>query len=148
MSDIFTMDSAKLSEELDDFKNALQKARQAYDVLGKNQPEVYEKALKILLSDTREWWLEILEEDSDYKPNSESLLAFPDEEVIPYFSKRVAVLQHHGAIMNQAYGKALDVEKMNNLSRYEVFLDRKLERTLSMLIKLKDLRQEPEPDAQ
>lgn len=148
MSDIFTMDSAKLSEELNDANNSLQKAKHAYDKLEKNQPEVYEKALKILLPGTEEWWLETLEEDSDYKANAESLLKFLDEEVIPYFSQRLAVLQHHDAIMNLAYGKAIDVEKMNNLSRYEVFLDRKLERTLSMLLKLKDLRQEPTSDAE
>ncbi len=36
---------------------------------------------------------------------------------------------------------------LNRLTRYEVHLDRKLERTLTMLIRLQDLRRgSPEPD--
>ena len=36
---------------------------------------------------------------------------------------------------------ALDLDKLERLARYEVHLDRKLERMLAMLIRLKDLRQ-------
>jgi hypothetical protein len=36
---------------------------------------------------------------------------------------------------------ALDPNKLERLGRYEVHLDRKLERMLSMLLRLKDLRQ-------
>jgi hypothetical protein len=39
----------------------------------------------------------------------------------------------------------MDTARLENLSRYEIFLDRKLERTLSMLLKLQALRQEQEP---
>jgi hypothetical protein len=41
----------------------------------------------------------------------------------------------------QAFGEALDPDKLERLGRYEVHLDRKLERMLSMLLRLKDLRQ-------
>ncbi len=44
--------------------------------------------------------------------------------------------------MAQAQGESLDIARLENLSRYEIFLDRKLERTLSMLLKLQALRQE------
>jgi hypothetical protein len=37
--------------------------------------------------------------------------------------------------------KALDPDKLERLGRYEVHLDRKLERMLTMLLRLKDLRQ-------
>ena len=36
--------------------------------------------------------------------------------------------------------EALDPDKLERLGRYEVHLDRKLERMLSMLLRLKDLR--------
>ena len=45
----------------------------------------------------------------------------------------------------QAFGEALDPDRLQGLARYEVHLDRKLERTLAMLLKLKDLRREVLP---
>jgi len=44
-------------------------------------------------------------------------------------------------IREQAFGEALDPDKLERLGRYEVSLDRKLERMLAMLLRLKDLRQ-------
>jgi hypothetical protein len=43
--------------------------------------------------------------------------------------------------MEQAFGESHDPDKLERLSRYEVHLDRKLERTLAMLLRLKELRQ-------
>jgi hypothetical protein len=48
---------------------------------------------------------------------------------------------HVGVVREQAVGEALDPDKLERLARYEVHLDRKLERTLAMLLRLKDLRQ-------
>jgi hypothetical protein len=48
-------------------------------------------------------------------------------------------------LRSQALGQALDPERLEGLARYEVHLDRKLERTLAMLLKLKDLRRSVEP---
>jgi hypothetical protein len=39
------------------------------------------------------------------------------------------------------FGEALDADKLERLGRYEVHLDRKLERMPAMLLRLKDLRQ-------
>ena len=43
-------------------------------------------------------------------------------------------------IREQAFGEALDPDKLARLGRDEVHLDRKLERMLAMLLRLKDLR--------
>ena len=51
-----------------------------------------------------------------------------------------SVLEIYSAIVNQALGEGLQAYKLEKLSRYETHLDRKFERTLAMLIKLKDLR--------
>jgi hypothetical protein len=40
-----------------------------------------------------------------------------------------------------AFGEALDADKLERLDRYEVHLDRKLERMLAMLLRLKELPQ-------
>ena len=44
-------------------------------------------------------------------------------------------------VREQAFGEALEPDMLERLGRYEVHLDRKLERMLSMLLRLKDLRQ-------
>ena len=43
-------------------------------------------------------------------------------------------------ICEQAFGESLDPDKLERLARYEVHLDRKLERSLAMLFRLKELR--------
>ena len=45
-------------------------------------------------------------------------------------------------IKAQALGEGLRPHLLEKLSRYETHLDRKFERTLAMLLKLKDLRGE------
>ena len=49
-------------------------------------------------------------------------------------------LANRHLIREQAFGDALDPNKLERLGRYEVHLDRKLERMLTMLLRLKDLR--------
>jgi hypothetical protein len=44
------------------------------------------------------------------------------------------------AIKAQTLGEGLRPQLLENLNRYETHLDRKFERTLAMLLKLKDLR--------
>jgi hypothetical protein len=50
------------------------------------------------------------------------------------------VLSHHEAIKNQAPGEGLQAYRLEKLSCYETHLDRKFERSLGMLIKLKELK--------
>jgi len=49
-------------------------------------------------------------------------------------------LANRPLIREQAFGDAFDAGKLERLGRYEVHLDRKLERMLAMLIRLQDLR--------
>ncbi len=44
------------------------------------------------------------------------------------------------AIKAQILGEGLQAHRLETLNRYETHLDRKFERTLAMLLKLKDLR--------
>ena len=69
------------------------------------------------------------------------LRRFLEGEVLPWFETRRKELANRPLIREQAFGEALDPYKLERLGRYEVHLDRKLERMLTMLLRLKDLRQ-------
>lgn len=73
--------------------------------------------------------------------DAKGLLRFLEGEVLSWFDGRKKELSNRPLIREQAFGEALDPEKLERLGRYEVHLDRKFERTLSMLLRLKDLRQ-------
>ena len=70
----------------------------------------------------------------------EGLRRFLEGKVLPRFENRQKELANRPLIREQAFGEALDPDKLEQLGRYEVHLDRKLERMLTMLLRLKDLR--------
>jgi hypothetical protein len=122
--------------------------RQAFDLLGSKRNDAYEAALAGLRDDTREWWEDVLARDPDKLDEDEepatadveSLRRFLEHEVLPWFVTRRKELANRPLIREQAFGEALDADKLERLGRYKVHLDRKLERTLAMLIRLQDLR--------
>ncbi|WP_247522597.1 hypothetical protein [Bradyrhizobium sp. 190] len=61
-------------------------------------------------------------------------------EVLPWFENRRKNWPTGPLIRDPAFGDALDPNKLERLGRYEVHLDRKLERMLTMLLRLKHLR--------
>jgi hypothetical protein len=64
-----------------------------------------------------------------------------ESEVLPWFENRKKELANRPLICEQAFGESLDPDS-GALGRYEVHLDRKLERMLTMLLRLKDMRRE------
>jgi hypothetical protein len=58
-----------------------------------------------------------------------------------WFDDPLLELQHRDAIRDQALGMAYAADELEVPARYEIHLDRKLERTLAMLIRLRELRQ-------
>ena len=145
--DVFNLKPEEVAQELQEATEAFQSAEKAQEIIDPESPDTYNPALKMLVDGIREWWEEKLEGEG-YSPSPESILEFLEVEVIPYFSQRLAVLSNHGSIIAQVQGEALDTEKLENLARYEIFLDRKLERILSILLKLQALRKEQEQDAE
>jgi hypothetical protein len=59
---------------------------------------------------------------------------------LPWYEKRRREFENRPLIRAQAFGEAVDPHRLERLARYEVHLDRKLERMLAMLLKLQDLR--------
>jgi hypothetical protein len=60
--------------------------------------------------------------------------------VLPWFDNGKKELANRPLIQEHAFGEALDPDKLDRLGRYEIHLDRKLERMLTMLLRLKELR--------
>jgi hypothetical protein len=124
--------------------------RRALDLLGSHRNDAYEAALAALREDTQKWWADLLARDPDEldegeKPataDSDGLRGFLEGEALPLLENRKKELANRPLIREQAFGESLDPDKLERLGRYEVHLDRKLERTLAMLLRLKDLRQE------
>jgi hypothetical protein len=84
---------------------------------------------------------ELEEDEEPSTADAEGLRRFLEGEVLPWFEARKKELANRPLIREQAFGESLDPDKLERLGRYEVHLDRKLERTLAMLLRLKDLRQ-------
>jgi hypothetical protein len=102
--------------------------------------------LEALREDTRQWWDNVLardeleEDESPVTADAGGLRHFLESEVLPWFENRKKELANRPLIREQAFGESLDPDKLERLGRYEVHLDRKLERMLAMLLRLKDLR--------
>lgn len=125
------------------------KTRHALDLLEQSSDGAYEAALAALRADTRAWWEHYLnsepdEFDDEHQPataDSASLRQFLEGEVTTWYATRRKELVNRQLIREQAYGDAVDINNLERLGRYEVHLDRKLEKTLAMLIKLQELRE-------
>ncbi len=102
----------------------------------------YDNALTVLRGDTRDWWKEKLTWESDdydegeapYTPDVSGLLRFLQSEVSSWYETRRRELANRPLIQSQAFGEALAPHRLDKLARYETHLDRKLERTLAMLL--------------
>lgn len=128
---------------LADMEALLDAVNRAFATLEREDQASYEKAVKMLGEVTRDWWEEELEGEG-YKPTPEGLAKFLDGEAAPFLLKEVAALKSRGLVRDYALAASLDPIKMDNLSRYEVHLDRKLEKTLTMLLRLQELRKQGE----
>jgi hypothetical protein len=124
----------------------------ALGLLEKPSQTAYPRALGALRDDTRAWREQLTREPDDhdedqtpYRAGAESLKRFLESEVIPWYEKRWRELDQRPLIRAQAFGEAVDPHRLERLARYEVHLDRKLERTVAMLLKLQELRRIPNP---
>jgi hypothetical protein len=143
--------AANTEEDMADMAADEAMTRRALELLGSKRNDAYEAALAALREDTQAWWQDTLACDPDElgegeepaTADVEGLRRFLEGEVLPWFENRKNELANRPLIREQAFGEALDPEKLERLGRYEVHLDRKLERMLAMLLRLKDLRQGP-----
>ena len=120
------------SQDMESLKKASRLLRQA-------AKGAYKKAIAALLPDSREMWREAIAAEQ-YTGDSQGLSSYINEVLYPLIIQMDKEARYHEDIKNQALGQGLIAYKLQQLSRYETHLDRKFERTLGMLIKLKDIR--------
>lgn len=113
--------------------------QRAAEILRRGGARAYDRAMRALDSSSVEWFANKLDDD-EVQATSESLAKFIEEELLPYCRQVVIEVQSHEAIKAQTLGEGLQAHRLEKLNRYEVHLDRKFERTLAMLLKLKELR--------
>ena len=121
---------------------------EALRILASPSLSAYSRALAALRDDTRRWWQEQLgwnpddyeEDQTPYGADAESLRRFLEAEILPWYEKRRQEIEYRPLIRAQAFGETVDPNRLDRLARYEVHLDRKLERMLAMLFKLQELR--------
>jgi hypothetical protein len=132
------------ARDLRDVKRDEAMSRKALNILVAGEPDAYARAVAALREDTRSYWLECLEDPSDddprYRPTAEALEAWMRRNWSEWYDGPVAGLEHRDAIKEQAIGAVYAPQRLEATARYEVHLDRKLERTLAMLIRLRELR--------
>jgi hypothetical protein len=139
---------ADTDEDIAEMETDETMTRRTLGLLGSKRTDAYEAALAALRQDTQAWWTDTLAGDPDElgegeepaTTDVEGLRRLLEGEVLPWFENRKKELANRPLIREQAFGEALDPDKLERLGRYEVHLDRKLERMLIMLLRLKDLR--------
>ena len=137
--DLMDLKPEDVTESQHAARHDLDATNKASAILSKGGDRAYDKALRALLPNSRDWWDRHVREH-EYAANAEGFASFLAEQLSPLCCQQEKESRHHDAIVNQTLGEGLHAYKLEKLSRYETHLDRKFERTLAMLIKLKDLR--------
>ena len=120
-------------------------SNQALVILENETTVAYREALGRLATEDSEAWPEWIGEpigkysSQKYEADAKSLKMWVQEN-ITHYTRTIAELKHRPAIKDQVVGDSFPEHKMDQLSRYEVHLDRKFERTLSTLLKLQEMR--------
>lgn len=148
VGDAIRATASDTDEDIRDMNADMAMTRRALELLNTRRNDRYEAALAALREDTRSWWASMLARDPEdlddgevpATPNDAGLRHFLEGQVMKWFQERKQELANRPLIREQAFGESLDPNQMERLGRYEVHLDRKLERMLSMLLRLKGLR--------
>jgi hypothetical protein len=146
------LDTAETTAEIERLNEGEAIAVRALDLLRKDKGRAYEKALGILSDETRRRWKAsttpqsielIMFAETVYTADAEGLIEFLRREVVSSYERQRHELENRPQTRQQVIGEALEPEKLEGLARYEIHLDRKLERMLTMLIRLQGLRARP-----
>lgn len=113
--------------------------RKAAAILRKGGPAAYARARRALTAESRDWWDEHVKEEA-HPATAEGLAEFIRETMEPICIQMEREARFTPAIKAQTLGEGLRAHLLEKLNRYETHLDRKFERTLAMLLKLKELR--------
>jgi hypothetical protein len=156
--DAVTATPSATAKDLIELKRREASTRSALEILSAAKAGAYEAALAELDEGTLTSWqeqlapeLEDTDEDKDqdeygepYTADATGLAEYLQRSVLPGCARQLGYVENRSVIREQVLGEALDLDRLVPLSRYEVHLDRKLERTLAMLLRLQGLRRSNE----
>jgi hypothetical protein len=148
---------AGTAKDIAKVQNRLTAVSRARDILMAGKPGAYKAAMAELDERTKAHWKEQFapkledsyedeDEDEDepvkhYTADAAGLLGFLLCSVLPDCLTQLGSLGIRSLIRAQVLGETLDFQRLEPISRYEVHLDRKFERAVSMLLRLRELRQ-------
>ena len=139
--------AVETARDLRDTKRDQGMTQRALNILEAGGTDAYQRALDVLRDDTRKYWQDCLVDPPDdgltYAATAEALKAWVGSHWREWYVQPIAELQHRDAIRDQALGIAYGADALEVPAKYEVCLDRKFERTLAVLLKLRELRQAP-----
>jgi hypothetical protein len=139
LRDLFDSTPEDNAESLKSAELDLAAGRKAAAILRKGGANAYKKARRALIPDSRDWWDQHVA-DEEYPATAEGLAEFIRDSLEPICHRIAQEARLTPAIKVQTLGEGLRAHLLEKLNRYETHLDRKFERTLAMLLKLKDLR--------
>ena len=139
LRDLFDSTPADNADSLKSAELDLAAGQKAAAILRKGGANAYEKARRALIPESRDWWDEHVA-DEEHPATAEGLAEFLRDSLEPICYRMVKEAQFTPAIKAQTLGEGLQAHRLEKLNRYETHLDRKFERTLAMLLKLKQLR--------
>lgn len=138
LPDLLTASPDEIAKRQREATHDLEATRKAAAILRKGRANAYEKARRALIPESRDWWDEYVEEE-EYPATAEGLEQFIREHLEPICIRVAQEARFTPAIKTQTLGEGLQAHRLANLNRYETHLDRKFERTLAMILKLKSL---------
>lgn len=139
LPDLLSATPEEITEQQRETEIDLAATRKAAAILRKGGDKAYDKARRALLPDSRACWDEHVEENT-YPATAEGLAHYIRETLEPICYRLEFEARNQSAIKSQTLGEGLQAHKLEKLNRYETHLDRKFERTLAMLLKMKELR--------
>ena len=139
LRDLFDSTPEDNAESLKSAELDLAAGQKAAAILRKGGANAYEKARRALIPESRDWWDDQVA-DEEHPATAEGLAEFLRVSLEPICYRMVQEARFTPAIKAQTVGEGLRAHMLEKLNRYETHLDRKFERTLAMLLKLKSLR--------
>jgi hypothetical protein len=139
LRDLLDVTAEEMAERQRDAELDLAATQKAAAILRKGGTNAYTKARRALIPESRDWWDQHVDEE-EHPATAEGLAEFIRESLEPICHRMVQEAQFTPAIKAQTLGEGLQAHRLEKLNRYETHLDRKFERTLAMLLKLKELR--------
>jgi hypothetical protein len=139
MRRLMSLSPGRVAEDQENAQRELSAAWKAGSILHRNGANAYEKARRALLPESRDCWDQYVEA-RPLEADVPGFAAYIRGVLEPVLTSMEKQARYQPAIKAQTFGEGLQAHKLEQLNRYETHLDRKFERTLGMLLKLKEIR--------